>query len=427
MLNDLRSHGLWEMSAAPAPSTASLVGDLSADVVIIGGGFTGLSAALHLASSGTNAVVLEGVEIGFGASGRNAGLVNAGLWLPPAKVMEGFGPTYGDRMLTLLGDAPKLVFDIIERNQISCEVQRSGTLHCAVGAAGVEELEQRTEQWAARGAAVRLLDAEETAAKTGTTVFSASLLDDRAGTIQPLGYVRGLARAAINAGAQVFTNSPVIGADRQGTKWVVKTSSGTVTADWILVATNSYTVSPWNEIRAELVVLSYFQFATTPLEGKLLASILPERQGAWDTRQVLSSFRFDKAGRLIVGSVGALQGTGATVHEAWARRAIRKLFPDFGPIEFEAGWYGRIGMTSDDLPRLHRLDHNVISFSGDNGRGIGPGTAFGRVLAQYINGAMTEDDLPMPITDPKSQSFGAIREAYYELGAQAAHFVDARF
>src|SRR5215204_4352376 len=137
MRDDPRSHGLWEHSAPPAPPTANLNDRLAADVVVIGAGYTGFSAALHLAEARASAVVLEAVEVGFGCSGRNVGLVNAGLWMMPDNLVSGLGEVYGVRLLEFLGEAPSLVFELIEKHAISCEVERSGTLHCAVGAKGL--------------------------------------------------------------------------------------------------------------------------------------------------------------------------------------------------------------------------------------------------------------------------------------------------
>ncbi|MFD1199302.1 NAD(P)/FAD-dependent oxidoreductase [Brucella gallinifaecis] len=424
MLNDPRSHGLWEKTAPAAPKTDALKGDLTADVVIVGGGFTGLSTALHLAEKGTSVIVLEGIEIGYGGSGRNVGLVNAGMWVMPDDLPGVLGQKYGDRLLDVLGNAPKLVFELIEKHKIACEVEKQGTLHCAVGKKGLKELEDRYEQWARRGANVKLLDAKETEAKVGSKAYAGSLLDLRAGTIQPLAYVRGLAHAAIAAGARIFTQSVVTGVSEQNGKWVVKTASGMVTADWIVVATNAYTNAPWPEIRAELVHLPYFNMATRPLSDNLRKSILPERQGVWDTKEVLSSFRFDNQGRLVFGSVGALRNTGAGVHKAWAKKSLKRLFPQIGDVEFESEWYGKIGMTNDSLPKFHRLAHNVVGFSGYNGRGIAPGTVFGQYLAMLVSGEISEADLPLPVSDPKEQSLRGLREAYYEAGAQVAHVAE---
>ena len=246
---------------------------------MIGAGFTGLSAALHLAEAGTSAVVLEGVEIGFGGSGRNVGLVNAGMWVMSDDLPSELGEVYGNRLLHLLGDAPRLVFELVEKHAMACEIERSGTLHCAVGAKGLAELQERARQWQTRGAPVHLLDAQETARKVGTNAYAGSLLDLRAGTIQPLAYARGLAAAAVKAGAQIFTSSPVLDAHEVDGGWLVRTSDGSVQAKWVIVATNAYTADLWPQIRAELVHLPYFNLATKPLGDSLRQTLLPERQG----------------------------------------------------------------------------------------------------------------------------------------------------
>jgi glycine/D-amino acid oxidase-like deaminating enzyme len=428
MLNDPRSHGLWDRTAPPAPPTGRLTEHVAARVAIVGGGYAGVSSALHLAGRGIDAVLIEAAEIGYGGAGRNVGLVNAGMWVMPETLLEGLGPVHGERLLDLLGNGPDLVFRLIEEHGIACEPVRAGTLHCGVGASGLAELAQRAAQWQARGAPVRLLDAAEAAAKIGSDAYSGALLDLRAGTIQPLAYVRGLAQAAIVAGARLYTGSPALAVHREGHRWRVESSAGSVTADWVIAATDAYTHGLWPEIRTEQVHLPYFNFATAPLSDNLRGSILLERQGAWDTREVLSSFRFDAAGRLIFGSVGALRGTGTAIHRGWARRAIRTIFPQVGgDIGFEAEWYGQIGMTADNLPRLHELAPNIVGFSGYNGRGIAPGTVFGREMARYIAGDIACDDLPLPVTAPAPVPFRAAREAFYETGAQIVHLAANRF
>jgi len=426
MLDNARSHGLWELTAPPAPETSGLKGSIRVDTAIVGGGYTGLSAALHLAEAGANVALLEAVEIGFGGAGRNVGLVNAGMWVMPDVLGDVLGGDYGERLLELLGDAPKLVFDLIERHRIECEVERAGTLHCAVGLKGLRELEQRVAQWSRRGAPVELLNAADTAAKIGSSAYAGSLWDRRAGTIQPLAYARGLARSAVNAGAKIFTRSAVTSAERVDGKWKLQAAGGHVIADRVIVATDAYATGPWSEVRTEQIHLPYFNFATQPLSDNVRASILPERQGAWDTNEVLSSFRFDRAGRLVFGSCGALRGTGAAVHRSWARRALKKLFPQIGDVSFEAEWYGLIGMTDDHLPRFHKLAENVFGFSGYNGRGIAPGTTFGRLLALYALGQLDEKDLPLPASTPIKPNFRSARTALYEVGAQFVHLIEAR-
>lgn len=427
MLNDPRSHGLWEKTAPSAPATGALSGDCRADVVIVGGGFTGISAALHLAEKGRHVIVLEGAEIGFGGAGRNVGLINAGMWVMPDDLPGALGEVHGERLLDMLGNAPRLVMELIEKHGIACELERNGTLHCAVGEAGLKEIADRAEQWRRRGAPVTLLDASETAKRIGTRAYAGSLLDMRAGTLQPLAYVRGLAKAALMAGATIHTGSRVTGYARSGTDWTIRTASGSVTAPWVIVSTDAYSTGPWESVRQEQVHLPYFNLATHPLPADVLATILPGREGVWDTKEILSSFRMDQAGRLVFGSVGALRNTGRAVHVSWAKRALKRLFPMLGPVEFECEWFGKIGMTDNALPRFHRFAENVVGFSGYNGRGIAPGTVFGRTLAQLVLGDIGEADLPLPLTDPKSPALRPLKELYYEAGAQVAHFAGERF
>ena len=426
MPNDPHTHGFWQRTAPPAPAVTTLGEALSADVVVIGAGYTGLSAALHLSERGVSVVVLEAADIGFGGAGRNVGLVNAGLWVMPDAVIAALGTMYGERLLELLGAAPQLVFDLVATHGMDCEATRAGTLHCAVGASGLAQLEQRASQWLARSAPVRLLGAAETEARTGSPAFCGALFDARAGTIQPLAYVRGLACAAMKRGTRIFVGSKVVGAERDGQVWKVGTAGGSVRAEWVVVATDAYSEGSWRAVRAEQVRMPYFNFATVPLDAGVLASILPGREGAWDTRLVLSSFRLDAAGRLVVGSVGALRGAAARVHESWARRALRKTFPQIGEVAFESSWFGQIGMTDDNVPRLHVFAPNVVGFSGYNGRGIGPGTTFGRLLAGFVSGRLKEADMPLPVTELSTPPMRALKESFYELGSGAAHFVGAR-
>ena len=370
--------------------------------------------------------VLEAEEIGFGGSGRNVGLVNAGLWVRPAGVIERLGQERGDRLVRQLGEAPGLVFDLIARHGIECESVRKGTLHCAVGQAGCRDIAERARQWQAIGAPVELLDAATTERMIGSRVYRGSLLDRRAGTIQPLAYVRGLASAALRVGAKVFTSSPVRQMSDENGKWRLAAARGSVLADWVIVATNAYSSTVWRALRKELVALPYFNVATRPLSPQEQATILPERQGVWDTGRILSSLRSDAAGRLIVGSVGALRGTGINVHRNWAARSLARLFPALDGVELEYEWYGRIGMTANAIPRFHRLARNTVSISGYNGRGIAPGTSFGRDLANLVAGKIGPSDLALPDTPIHGVPLRAARECVYEIGSQIAHSLSAR-
>ncbi|AZV39819.1 FAD-binding oxidoreductase [Komagataeibacter xylinus] len=421
--NDPRSHGLWAQSACDAPVTGCLTQDTTADVAIIGAGYTGLSAALHLAGAGRKVVVLEGQEIGYGGSGRNVGLVNAGLWLMPSDVMRTLGQTYGERVLSLLGQGPEVVFSLVRKYGIMCEAEPTGTLHCAPDHAGVRNLQQREKEWQQLGAPVTLLGEGETRRLTGSNAYRAALLDARAGTIQPLSYARGLAAAAMAEGAEIHTASPVSSVYREDGGWLVRTPRGSVKAQWVIVATNTYTDSLWPEIREEQIHLPYFNIATRPLPPACLNLILPKKQGVWDTREVLTSFRLDQAGRLVVGSVGSLGMIERNIHRQWAHRALTRIYPMLRDITFESEWYGRIGMTVDSVPRYHRLDEQVLSISGFNGRGISPGTMFGQILARRICGELTDADMPLPLTNIRQPPLRIARENIYRFGSTAVHAV----
>ena len=429
MNGDPRSHGLWEASAPPAPVTQTLQHAITADVAIVGGGYTGLSTALHCAKAGASAVVLEAFDVGYGGSGRNVGLVNAGMWVMPEQLPGVLGDDYGARLLHLLGNAPSLVFELVKAYGIRCEAVHEGTLHCAVGQAGLKEVTERARQWQAIGAPVRVLGADEAARMTGTRAYTGALLDLRAGTVQPLAYARGLAQAALQEGAQLYTGTRVESVEDTGTAWTLRTrNGGAVTARHVVVATNAYTPegSPWSGLQTELVRLPYFNLATPPLPAALQQSILPGRQGAWDTEEVLTSFRFDAAGRLVFGSIGALRGPGQSIHADWGRRAMVKLYPQLEGIGFEHEWYGWIGMTPNNLPRFHRLARNTYSFSGYNGRGIAPGTTFGREMARLVLGQSDVDAMPLPLTGVEATPWRGVKSQFYEQGSTLTHLVGAR-
>ena len=418
---------LWQKTAPDPPPTTPLGASLRADVAIIGAGFTGLSAALHLARAGAKVIVLEAEEIGSGGSGRNVGLVNAGLWETPQSVLQRLGPDYGRRLLALLDAAPALVFELISQHSMDCEASRSGTLHCAPDAKGEAELRRREAEWRQLGAAVTLLDAKETVRLTGSRLYRSALLDRRAGTLQPLGYARSLAAAAMRAGALVFTASPALSWERAQSAWRIPAARGAVTADWVVVTTGAYTRHLTGRLRRQQIQLPYFNFATEPLPDKALGSILPEGQGIWDTRAVLRSFRLDQAGRLIVGSVGTLSGWHGSVHRDWAQRTVLRTFAQLQPVSFPFAWYGMIDMTSDHMPRLHRLDPQVIAATGYNGRGIAPGTAFGQQLALHVLGRLREDELPLPITMPSAPALQVLRETLFSHGSAIVHQLDERW
>ena len=223
----INHHSLWQTNASENIVDTPLKSHEHCDLVVIGAGYSGLSAALHAAQQGMSVRVLEAKKMGHGSSGRNVGLVNAGLWTPPNDVEKTLGIRAGAILNKALAKAPELVFSLIKKHQINCDGLRNGTLHCASDRAGLKQLKAHLTQQIARNAPVELLTSLETRQRTGSTKFLGSLLNHRAGTIHPLNYALGLAQAATNAGAIIHTHCcPALTCQHNGRSWVVNTAYG---------------------------------------------------------------------------------------------------------------------------------------------------------------------------------------------------------
>ncbi len=413
---------LWRATPPESFAGAPLEGDARADLVVVGGGFTGCSAALRATELGVDVRLVEADQVGHGGSGRNVGLVNAGLWMPPDDINGLLGPEAGERLNRALADAPGLVFSLIDHYGIGCHAVRNGTLHVAHSDKGLAELRSRLAQQQARGAPVELLDAERTRERTGTNAFHGALYDERAGTIEPFAFCQGLARAASEQGARIHEGSPATRIHHDGHAWRVETAGGTVTARQLLLATNAYhQLDPHGPVaQPDFTPVHFFLFATQPLSERRLAWILPGREGCWDTGTVMSAFRRDHAGRVMVGSLGALDHPGAVIHRGWARKKLAALYPELRDEPFDYAWHGRIAMTADHLPKIVRLHGEGLTIFGYSGRGIAPGSLFGRAAAEALVRG-DEAVLPLAASDRYSERRTRLRERFFEGGAMADH------
>lgn len=415
---------LWLHTCREHVESAPLTSDLSVDLAVIGGGYTGCSAALTAARAGASVCVLEAQEIGHGGSGRNVGLVNAGLWVRPADICAHLGDADGTRLIEILAAAPSEVFSVIQTHGIECEPMRKGTLHCAHSGSGLADLKIRHAQLRQAGAPVELLSSDKTYQRTGSATFRGALFDPRAGTIQPMAYVRGLARAAAATGARVHTHSPVMTMRHVDGQWLLETPQATVRAKSVIQATNAYHRNLPDTAPA-YVPVSYFQFTTAPLSDNLRASILPGAEGCWDTGLIMTSFRMDHDGRFILGAMGNLEHAGSAAHTGWIKRKLSELYPQLADQPLQQGWHGRIAMTSDHIPKITRIGPDAVSIHGYSGRGIGPGTVFGRMAAESL---LAGDPalLPVPAVAEHTERWTRLRHAYFETGAALTHLIKAR-
>jgi glycine/D-amino acid oxidase-like deaminating enzyme len=378
----------FDSFAPPTPLTEKLEGDGRADVVIVGGGYTGLSTALHLAERHIRPVVLEANDVGWGESGRSFGQVVPYLKHAPEHLAHQLGAEVAERLVEATGQGPELVFSLIDEHGIECSAVRKGLIFGAHSPAGLRTLQSRTTFWRKRGAPVELLDARETEALTGTSYYEASSLDRRGGTINPLAYVRGLARAAIAAGATVHAHTPVTALTRAGSSWKVEALGGTLLTPVVVLATNAYTTTSFCPgLYESLIPMRAYQLVSEPLGEGAHARILPGGQPLTDTRRLFSGVRRHADGRIHVSADGPVFVRGGEANVEKVNRRLRTLFPQLETLSWEHQWSGWVGMTYDLNPHLHELGPGLWAALGYSGRGIALATMMGRDLAARITGA----------------------------------------
>ena len=376
----------WTAGVEPLAGTPPLAGDRRAAVAVVGAGYTGLSAALHLAERGADVVVLDAAEPGWGGSGRNGGQVIPGLKHDPDELERRFGEETGRRMWQTAGTAADVVFDLIARHKIACHAERCGWIAAAPHAAALESLRSRTAQWQRRGAPVELLDASRIGELTGTTTYVGGMLDRRAGALQPLAYARGLARAAQQAGAMIHGGSLVRGLQVAPGGWRVDTQAGRVTVRSVILATNAYTDDLWPGLQQTVLPVQSYQVATRPLPEDVRRRVLPGGQAVSDLRRILFYFRLDPAGRLLMGGRGPLDDRGDPALFARLEAVAGQIFPQIGTASWEHRWSGRVALTADHLPHLHEPEPGVLIGLGYNGRGVAMATVMGKLLAERALG-----------------------------------------
>jgi len=380
-------HCLYLATARPAVPTPPLRADARTEVVIIGAGYTGLSTALHLAELGTAVTLLEAHEPGWGAAGRNGGQVNAGLKHEPDEVEKHLGPTFGPRLVALAGDAPDLLFRLIARLGIECEAKREGTLRAARGPRHAAALQDSVAQWRRRGAELVAWDAQQVAAATGTRRYAAASFDARGGSVNPLGLARGMAAAAMAAGAVIHADTRALRLERAGSGWRVDTAGGAVLAEKAVLATDGYSDELWPGLRTSIVPLYSSIIATEPLPAALAGSILPRGGVVYESGEITTYYRLDHDGRLLMGGRGVQRRATQRADYDHLVRFARRLWPALAAVSWTHWWNGQFALTPDAYPRLHMPERNLLIALGYSGRGVALATAVGAQLAAACSGA----------------------------------------
>lgn len=392
---------LWAAVTPPGPELPRLEGTVQADVVVIGAGFTGLSTALHLREAGVDVAVVEGAEPGFGGSGRHNGQVIPTLTRPdPEDIVARHGAS-GERFVALLRDCASTLFDVARRYQIQAEQEQAGWVQPVHSPGRIRIAERRVRQWSKAGAPVEFLSREQVRDMLGSDAWYGGFWNRTGGHINPLALSRGMARAVLDRGGRIFARSPVSRFERSNNRWIVTTPQGEIGGRALILATNAYTgelersLAP--DIAREVMPVRSWQMATEPLSDAARRTIIPGRQAMSDTHGELYFARYDARNRLVTG--GALMGTDTEKLKAAVGARLRHLWPQIGDVKFDYVWNGYVGMTSDFLPRIHRLGPDAWAWAGCNGRAVALSISIGQELAKAAQGT-AEQDLALPFTEP---------------------------
>ncbi len=403
---------LWAATAPAALPTPPIAEPATADVCVIGGGYAGLSTALHLAERGVRTILLEAREPGWGGSGRNGGQVIPGLKYDPDELEAMFGQERGGRLVAFAGATADAVFDLIAKHKMDVPHVREGWIQGAHTPASARTVAARAAQWEKRGASAAFLDKAETERHLGTRQYEASWIDRRGGAIQPLAYARELARVAVAAGATIHGDSPVASLARRDGRWIVTTRQGiSVTADQVVLCTNGYTGDLVPKLRQSIIAPNSFQIATEPLSDNIRKSILPFGQVSSDTRQLLLYFRLDHEGRFLIGGRGPFREPTSAADWSHLERVVEKMFPQLKSVPIAYRWCGRVALTRDFLPHLHEPEPGLVIDIGCMGRGVGLQTAMGARLADYV-ATRNRDALPFPVLPIKPLPLHPLHKAY---------------
>ena len=400
---DNRERSVWLETAPPCPDCPPLAERLDVDLAVIGAGYAGSSCALHAALAGLNVALIDAVEPGWGAAGRSAGALHPHwfFYTMPSDVIKRFGADHGRRMNALVIEmAAKAIPELIERHGIECDYEPLRHVHASLRDSRRAAIEKEVREWNEYGARDEVLDRAQLREVVPTDQYKWGLRFGDAGILNPLAYVRGLARAAQDAGAALHGHSPVRSLLRAPEGWLLKTPEGEVRADRVYIATNAYESGLWHGLDRSFVRVTYGFIATEPLPDKG-ASLMLANDGLFIDFDYTNLFgwRLDRDGRLGI-SVMAPTSPHFSPDRAAAQfmHKYRRIFPANPLPPWKYVHWGHTATQFKVAPRAYRLAPGVYAANGYCANGIVPGTGMGRELARYFV-SNDETDCAFPITD----------------------------
>ena len=375
---------LWQAIARPSRRYPVLKTTEQCDIAIVGGGIAGLSLAYHLADLSERPLVLEASFLGTGASSKSAGIVAPQLVRhTPVSVRRILGERDGGRFLKLLADSGNYLFDLIRNNGINCGAEQRGFLAPIRGAKQATQLAAVIRQWSKYRDDLELFDSNRTRLLTSCQGYDAALLDRSGGSLDPFALTCALGELATDRGAQVYTQSPVVGLRQDQGGWILRTPLGSVTARRVVLCAHHDSQELDKRLQRTVLPLQVFEVATQPLDERLMRHILPERHALTDQEADVFSLRHAHGGRLVTAYPAPAKTPRAAVESAVHERLAR-MMPGFPRVALEYIWHGTAIMNSNLLPRVLCIQEGLTAVQGCNGRGIAINTILGQELARWL-------------------------------------------
>jgi gamma-glutamylputrescine oxidase len=382
----------YAATALTRPLRPALEGRLSVDVAIIGGGFTGLSAALELAERGYKVALLEAATVGWGASGRNGGQVNSGYRKGPGELIALFGRDEARRLWALAEEAKQMIRDRVARHAIACDL-KPGSLYAVLKDEERGEIEADLEllQTAFGYSQASIVDRAGMAARLGTGLYWAGLADQGAMHLHPLNYALGLAAAAEMAGARIYENSRATKIDPMGHG--IETAQGRVSARFTLVACNAYLGGLVPALAPRILPISNYIIATEPLGQPRARELIRDDVAVCDSKFVVNYYRLSADHRLLFGGGEVYTRRDPRDIKRFVRPHMLRVYPQLADVRIDYGWGGRLAVTMSRLPNVGRLEGDLFYAQGFSGQGVALTGIAGRVIAEAIAGMAERFDI----------------------------------